>query len=139
METVTNTTLLPIIDANSTSPWLILTVVGCVLIAVKALLSLITQLVIIFVLSAVALYLIKSWTEPSTFADCLRRLTSACTTSLSVISNGIVASHAFLTICLPVLKEHLSIYARKIHRSIDPSSFDHIVKATYNEFSGKSD
>lgn len=88
METVSNSTLTATTDASSISPWLILMVVGCVLIAVKAVLSLITQLVIIFVLTAAVFYLVQLWREPSTFADCLQKLTSACTTSLNVISNG---------------------------------------------------
>ncbi len=50
MDLVSNTTLTATTDANSISPWLILTAVGVVLIVVKAMLSLITQLVIIFVL-----------------------------------------------------------------------------------------
>ena len=88
MDHLTNTTLTETTDVSSISPWLILTVVGAVLIALKAMLSLIIQLVIIFVLTAVGFYLVESWKGPSTFADCLRKLTFACTTSLNVISNG---------------------------------------------------
>lgn len=50
MDPVSNATLTATTDVSSISPWLILTVVGVALIVVKAMLSLITQLVIIFVL-----------------------------------------------------------------------------------------
>lgn len=78
-------------------------------------------------------------TERLTLTECIRRLIAVSTTTANAINNGLCASHQFLAIFLPVLKEHLSTYATKIKHSMTNSKPTPIASSSYSAFYAKFD